>query len=65
MTRIEDIRKMSTEDIKNEIASLKKELFNLRFKQATGQLQNTADISKNKKTIARMYTVLTERENQE
>ena len=57
------IREMDTENILNEIESLKKELFDLRFKQATGQLENTARISIVKKTIARMKTVLTERES--
>jgi len=59
-----NIREMDTENILNEIESLKKELFDLRFKQATGQLENTARISTIKKTIARMKTVLTERESQ-
>jgi large subunit ribosomal protein L29 len=58
-----DIRKMDTENILNEIENLKKELFDLRFKQATGQLDNTARLSTVKKTIARMKTVLTERES--
>lgn len=57
------IREMDTENILNEIENLKKELFDLRFKQATGQLENTARISIIKKTIARMKTVLTERES--
>ncbi len=63
--RIEEIRKLSNEDIQNEIQSLKAKLFNLRFKQATGQLENTADIKTTRKTIARLSTVLTERKNQE
>ncbi|MBI9008953.1 MAG: 50S ribosomal protein L29 [Tenericutes bacterium] len=58
-----NIREMDTEKILNEIESLKKELFDIRFKQATGQLENTARISIVKKTIARMKTVLTERES--
>ncbi|MGD9761302.1 MAG: 50S ribosomal protein L29 [Candidatus Izemoplasmatales bacterium] len=58
-----EIREMDTATILNEIESLKKELFDLRFKQATGQLENTARISIIKKTIARMKTVLTERES--
>jgi large subunit ribosomal protein L29 len=58
-----DIREMNTENILSEIENLKKELFDLRFKQATGQLENTARISIVKKTIARMKTVLTERES--
>jgi len=58
-----DIRKMDTENILKEIDNLMKELFDLRFKQATGQLENTARIGIVKKTIARMKTVLTERES--
>jgi len=64
MMYAKNIREMDTENILNEIESLKKELFDLRFKQATGQLENTARISTIKKTIARMKTVLTERESQ-
>lgn len=56
-----DIRKMDTTKINEEIVALKKELFDLRFKQATGQLENTARIGKVKKTIARMKTILNER----
>ncbi|MDY0023637.1 MAG: 50S ribosomal protein L29 [Candidatus Izemoplasmatales bacterium] len=58
-----EIREMDTATILNEIENLKKELFDIRFKQATGQLENTARISNIKKTIARMKTVLTERES--
>lgn len=56
-----DIREWDTTKINLEIIDLKKELFDLRFQQATGQLENTARISKVKKAIARMKTVLTER----
>ena len=56
-----EIRAWDTAKINSEIVSLKKELFDLRFQQATGQLENTARIQKVKKTIARMKTVLTER----
>lgn len=57
-----EIRKMDTTEIKNEISNLKKELFDLRFQAAVGQLENTARLSKVKKDIARMYTIITERE---
>ncbi len=63
MIYAKEIREMDTATILNEIENLKKELFDLRFKQATGQLENTARISIIKKTIARMKTVLTERES--
>jgi len=45
-----------------KIKSLKEELFNLRFQLATGQLENTARIREVRKTIARMKTVIRERE---
>ncbi len=57
-----EIRKMDTAEIVTEISNLKKELFELRFQAAVGQLQNTAKLSKIKKDIARMYTIITERE---
>ncbi len=63
MMYAKNIREMDTENILKEIESLKSELFNLKFKQATGQLENTARIGIIKKTIARMKTVLTERES--
>ena len=56
-----EIRTWESQKINAEIAALKKELFDLRFQQATGQLENTAQIGKVKKAIARMKTVLTER----
>ncbi len=56
-----DIREWDTAKINSEIVALKKELFDLRFQQATGQLENTARIPKVKKAIARMKTILNER----
>ena len=61
MTAIE-IRELSNTEIAQQIETLKDELFNLRFQQATGQLTNTARLKTVKKDIARMKTVLTERE---
>ncbi len=59
--RANEIREWDTTKINLEIVDLKKELFDLRFQQATGQLENTARIGKVKKAIARMKTVLNER----
>ncbi|MCF7925193.1 MAG: 50S ribosomal protein L29 [Candidatus Izimaplasma sp.] len=56
-----EIRELDTTKINDEISELKRELFDLRFQQATGQLENTARIGKVKKAIARMKTVLNER----
>ena len=59
--RMEEIRKLTNEEIEQQIKDLKKKLFDLRFEQATGKLTNTAEISKTKKTIARLSTALSER----
>ncbi len=59
-----EIRDMETEAIVTEISNLKRELFDLRFQQATGQLTNTARISTLKRIIARMKTILNERREQ-
>ena len=57
-----EIRELSNTEIAQQIETLKDELFNLRFQQATGQMTNTARLKTVKKDIARMKTVLTERE---
>lgn len=59
----EKVRDMETAVIEKSILELKQELFNLRFQAAVGKLENTAQIKKNKKQIARMKTILTERAN--
>ena len=58
-----EIKDMTVDELNSKLAELKQELFNLRFQQATGQLENTARLKTIKKTIARIKTVLTEREN--
>ena len=58
------IREMDIATIEKTIEELKQELFNLRFQAAVGKLENTAQINKNKKQIARMKTILTERANE-
>jgi large subunit ribosomal protein L29 len=63
MEKIKEIREQSDLDLNKQIDSLKEELFNLRFQQATGVLENPARIKEIRKTIARIKTVLTEREN--
>ena len=56
-------QKKTNEELQAQISTLKDELFNLRFQQATGQLENTARLKTVKKDIARIKTVLTERAN--
>ena len=63
MKKMEEIRQQSSENLLKQVDELKKELFDLRFQQATGNLENPARIRKIRKTIARIKTVLTERQN--
>jgi len=58
-----EIRDLTTTEIEAKINELKDELFNLRFQLATGQLENTSRIREVRKTIARMKTIINEREN--
>ena len=60
---VKEIRDMSNEELVKEIDSLSEELYNLRFQQATGALENPARIKDIRKTIARIKTVQTERAN--
>lgn len=58
-----ELREMTDQELLAQIDTLKDELFNLRFQQATGELENTARLKTVKKTIARIKTILTERKN--
>ncbi|MBD8007225.1 MULTISPECIES: 50S ribosomal protein L29 [Bacillaceae] len=60
--KAKEIRDLTTAEIEQNIKSLKEELFNLRFQLATGQLENTARIREVRKGIARMKTIIRERE---
>jgi large subunit ribosomal protein L29 len=55
--KIEDIRRMSDDEMDAEVLKLKKERFNLRFQRATGQLENTARIREARRDIARVKTI--------
>ena len=61
--KINEIREMSVEDINKKIVEVKNELFELRMKQATGNLEKPHMINKLRKDVARMKTVLTEKLN--
>jgi large subunit ribosomal protein L29 len=60
--KINEIRKLTTEELMTKIEEYKKELFNLRFEQAAGNLEKPSRIKDLRKTIARMKTILRERE---
>lgn len=60
--KVKEIRELTTEEINNKIKESKQELFNLRFQQATGNLEKPSRIRELRHTVARMKTVLRERE---
>ena len=59
-TFIEELRGKSVEELNEELVAAKKELFNLRFQNATNQLDNTSRIKEVRKNIARIQTLITE-----
>lgn len=60
--KVDDIRKMSAEELQKELVALKEELFKLRFQNATNQLENPKQIESVKKDIARIKTIIREQE---
>ncbi len=62
--KAKDIREMTNQELEQKVKEYKNELFNLRFQKATGQLENPVSITVIKKDIARIKTVLREREIQ-
>ena len=59
-TFVQELRAKSVEELNEELVAAKKELFNLRFQNATNQLDNTSRIKEVRKNIARIQTVITE-----
>ncbi len=60
---VEDLKNKSEAELQEELVAAKKELFNLRFQNATNQLDNTSRIKTVRKNIARIQTVITEKAN--
>ena len=60
---VEDLKAKSAAELNNELVAAKKELFNLRFQNATNQLDNTSRIKEVRRNIARIQTVITEQAN--
>ncbi len=58
-TYLEELRNKSVEELAQDLVEAKKELFNLRFQNATNQMNNTARIREVRRNIARIQTVLT------
>ena len=63
--KVKEIRELTTEQINAKIKECKEELFNLRFQQATGNLERPSRIRDLRHTVARCKTVLKERELEE
>ena len=59
-TFVNELKGKSVEELNEELVAAKKELFNLRFQNATNQLDNTSRIKEVRKNIARIQTVITE-----
>ena len=53
-----DIKKLTKDEMNNKIGSLKKDLFNIRFKKVNGQLEDTAKVNQIKKDVAKLLTKL-------
>ena len=59
---VKDLRAKSIDELNKDLVSAKKELFNLRFQNATNQLDNTARIKEVRKNIARIQTIITQKQ---
>ena len=59
---LEELKGRSVTDLNAQLVEAKKELFNLRFQNATNQLDNTSRIKEVRKNIARIQTIITEKE---
>ncbi|MBR5338269.1 MAG: 50S ribosomal protein L29 [Lachnospiraceae bacterium] len=62
-TYLEELRTNSTDELNEKLVAAKKELFNLRFQNATNQLDNTSRIKDVRKNIARIQTIIVEKSN--
>ena len=60
---VEDLKAKQAAELQDELVAAKKELFNLRFQNATNQLDNTSRIKEVRKNIARIQTVIAEKAN--
>ena len=60
--KVTELRELSAEELTTKLAEMKQELFNLRFQHASNQLDNPKKLAEVKKTIARIKTIIHERE---
>ena len=59
--KAQELKSKTPDQLRDELLALKKEAFNLRFRQATGQLENTARMNAVRKDVARIKTVLNQK----
>jgi large subunit ribosomal protein L29 len=62
--KVAEVRELDIEELERRAAETRRELFNLRFQHATGQLENTGQIKEVRKNIARILTVLTQKKQE-
>ncbi|HSA06754.1 MAG TPA: 50S ribosomal protein L29 [Candidatus Gastranaerophilales bacterium] len=60
--KLSEIREQTVEELKDKIISLRKDLFSLKLQKATFKLENVAEITKKRKTIARIKTIIKEKQ---
>lgn len=62
--KVAEVRELDVEELERRVAEARRELFNLRFQHATGQLENTGQIREVRKNIARILTVLNQKKQE-
>jgi large subunit ribosomal protein L29 len=63
--KVSELKELAVEELQRKEQDLRKELFNLRFQQATGEIENPMRIRTIRKNIARVLTVITERDKKD
>ena len=62
--KVTEARELGVEELERRVAEARRELFNLRFQHATGQLENTGQLKEVRKNIARLLTVLNQKQRE-
>ncbi len=62
--KVAEVREMGVEELERRVSEARRELFNLRFQHATGQLENTGQLKEVRKNIARLLTVLHQKQRE-
>jgi large subunit ribosomal protein L29 len=62
--KVAEVRELDIEELERRLADTRRELFNLRFQHATGQLENTGQLTQVRKNIARILTVLNQKQQE-